>query len=49
MKLIRAAIIAAAFIAIGALSRADPASTVHYASAENLKHIDVGLIDSAQA
>jgi hypothetical protein len=34
----------AVFVAIGALSRADPAPTVHYAPAENLEHIDVGLI-----
>jgi hypothetical protein len=48
MKLFRAAIIAAAFVAIGALSRADPAPTVHYAPAENLEHIDVSLIDGAR-
>jgi phosphatidylserine/phosphatidylglycerophosphate/cardiolipin synthase-like enzyme len=30
------------------LSRADPAPTVHYAPAENLEHIDVGLIDGAR-
>jgi hypothetical protein len=48
MTLLRAAIIGAGFVAIGALSRADPAPTVHYAPAENLKHIDAGLIDSAQ-
>jgi hypothetical protein len=46
MKLIRAAIIGAAFAAIGAVSRADPAPTVHYAPAENLEHFDVGLIDT---
>jgi phosphatidylserine/phosphatidylglycerophosphate/cardiolipin synthase-like enzyme len=38
----------AVFVAIGALSRADPAPTVHYAPAENLEHIDVGLIDGAR-
>jgi phosphatidylserine/phosphatidylglycerophosphate/cardiolipin synthase-like enzyme len=48
MKLFRAAIIAAAFVAIGAFSRADPVPTVHYAPAENLEHIDVALIDSAR-
>jgi phosphatidylserine/phosphatidylglycerophosphate/cardiolipin synthase-like enzyme len=50
MKLLRAAIISAAFVAIGALSHADPdtAPTVHYAPAENLEHIDVELIDSAR-
>jgi hypothetical protein len=36
MTLLRAAIIGAGFVAIGALSRADPAPTVHYAPAENL-------------
>jgi phosphatidylserine/phosphatidylglycerophosphate/cardiolipin synthase-like enzyme len=29
------------------LSLADPAPTIHYAPAENLEHIDVELIDSA--
>jgi hypothetical protein len=48
MKLFRAAITSAAFVAIGALSRADPAPTVHYAPAENLEHIDVSLIDTAK-
>jgi phosphatidylserine/phosphatidylglycerophosphate/cardiolipin synthase-like enzyme len=48
MKLFRAAITTAAFVAIGALSRADPAPTVHYAPAENLEHIDVSLIDTAK-
>src|SRR6201998_2576133 len=48
MKLFRAAIIAAAFVAIGALSRADPAPIIHYAPAENLEHIDVELIDTAK-
>jgi PLD-like domain len=40
--------LAAAFVAIGALSRADPAPTVHYSPAENLEHIDVSLIDGAR-
>ena|ERR1700758_840663 len=48
MKLFRAAIIGAGFVAIGALSRADPAPTVHYAPGENLEHIDVELIDAAK-
>jgi len=48
MKLFRTAIISAVFVAVGALSRADPVPTVHYAPAENLKHIDVDLIDSAK-
>jgi len=48
MKPFQVAIISAVFIAAGALSRADPAPTVHYAPAENLEHIDVELIDSAQ-
>jgi phosphatidylserine/phosphatidylglycerophosphate/cardiolipin synthase-like enzyme len=48
MKLFRAAITSAVFVAIGALSRADPAPTVHYAPAKNLEHIDVALIDTAQ-
>jgi len=48
MKLIRAAITIAVFVAVGAMSYADPAPTVHYAPAENLEHIDVELIDSAQ-
>src|ERR1700751_3632356 len=47
MKLFRAVIVSAILVA-GALSRADPAPTVHYAPAENLEHIDVGLIDSAR-
>jgi hypothetical protein len=38
----------AAFVAIGALSRADPAPTVHCALAENLEHTDIGLVDSAR-
>jgi phosphatidylserine/phosphatidylglycerophosphate/cardiolipin synthase-like enzyme len=48
MKLFRAAIIGAEFLAIGALSRADPAPIIHYAPAENLAHIDVSLIDTAK-
>src|SRR5215813_9926700 len=48
MKVSQAAIISAAFVAISALSRADPAPIVHYAPAENLEHIDVELIDSAK-
>jgi phosphatidylserine/phosphatidylglycerophosphate/cardiolipin synthase-like enzyme len=46
----QAAIISAAFVAIGALSHADrvPGPSVHYAPAENLEHIDVELIDSAK-
>jgi phosphatidylserine/phosphatidylglycerophosphate/cardiolipin synthase-like enzyme len=48
MKLSQAAIISAAFVAIGALTHADPAPTIHYAPAENLEHIDVELIDSAR-
>jgi phosphatidylserine/phosphatidylglycerophosphate/cardiolipin synthase-like enzyme len=35
-------------VAIGALSRADPAPTIQYAPTENLEHIDVELIDSAR-
>jgi phosphatidylserine/phosphatidylglycerophosphate/cardiolipin synthase-like enzyme len=30
------------------LSYADPAPVIHYAPAENLEHIDVALIDTAQ-
>src|SRR5262245_39360001 len=50
MKLFQAAIISAAFVAIGALSHAHrvPGPSVHYAPAENLEHIDVELIDSAK-
>jgi hypothetical protein len=48
MKLFRAAITSIALVGIGALSRADPAPTIHYAPAENLEHIDVQLIDNAQ-
>src|SRR5262245_30540080 len=48
MKLFRAAITSAVFVAIGTMSYADPAPTIHYAPAENLEHIDVDLIDSAQ-
>jgi phosphatidylserine/phosphatidylglycerophosphate/cardiolipin synthase-like enzyme len=48
MKLFRAAITSAAFVAIGTVSRADPAPAIHYAPAENLEHADVALIDSAK-
>jgi phosphatidylserine/phosphatidylglycerophosphate/cardiolipin synthase-like enzyme len=48
MKLFRAAITSAVFVAIGTMSRADPAPTVHYAPAENLELVDVELIDTAQ-
>jgi phosphatidylserine/phosphatidylglycerophosphate/cardiolipin synthase-like enzyme len=48
MKPFQAVLASAAFVAIGALSRADPAPTVHYAPAENLEHIDVSLIDTAK-
>jgi phosphatidylserine/phosphatidylglycerophosphate/cardiolipin synthase-like enzyme len=48
MKLPQAAIISAVLLAIGALSHADSAPTIHYAPAENLEHIDVELIDSAK-
>jgi phosphatidylserine/phosphatidylglycerophosphate/cardiolipin synthase-like enzyme len=48
MKLFRAAITNAVFVAIGAMSYADPAPTIHYAPAENLEHFDVELIESAQ-
>ena len=48
MKLIHAAITSAVFVAIGAMSYADPAPTIHYAPAENLEHVDVELIESAQ-
>jgi hypothetical protein len=47
MKLFQAVLASAAFVSIGALSRADPAPMIHYAPAENLEHIDVELIDSA--
>jgi phosphatidylserine/phosphatidylglycerophosphate/cardiolipin synthase-like enzyme len=43
-----AALMYAALLAIGGLSYADPAPTIHYAPAENLEHFDVELIDSAQ-
>ena len=48
MKLFRATITSAVFIAIGAMSYANPAPTIHYAPAEDLEHVDVALIDSAQ-
>jgi phosphatidylserine/phosphatidylglycerophosphate/cardiolipin synthase-like enzyme len=48
MKLFQAVIASAVFVAIGALSRADPSPAIHYAPAENLDHIDVELIDSAK-
>jgi phosphatidylserine/phosphatidylglycerophosphate/cardiolipin synthase-like enzyme len=48
MQIFRAAIACAVFVTIGALSHADPSPSVHYAPAENLEHIDVGLIDSAK-
>ena len=47
MKLFRA-MTSAVFVAIGAMSRADPAPTIHYAPAENLERVDVALIDSAK-
>jgi transposase len=43
MKLFRAAITSSVLLAIGGLSRADPAPIIHYAPAENLEHIDVAL------
>jgi phosphatidylserine/phosphatidylglycerophosphate/cardiolipin synthase-like enzyme len=48
MRLFRTTVISATFVTIGALSRADPARTIHYAPAENLEHIDVELLDSAK-
>jgi PLD-like domain len=48
VRLFRAAITSAVFVAIGTMSYADPAPTIHYAPAENLEHVDVALIDSAQ-
>jgi hypothetical protein len=49
MKLFRAGVTSAVFVAIGAMSSyADPAPTIYYAPAENLEHVDVALIDSAQ-
>src|SRR5262245_51570524 len=49
MKLFRAGVTGAVVVAIGAMSSyADPAPTIHYAPAENLEHVDVALIDSAQ-
>jgi phosphatidylserine/phosphatidylglycerophosphate/cardiolipin synthase-like enzyme len=48
MRLFRPAITSAVFVAISTFSHADPAPTIHYAPAENLQHIDVALIDSAQ-
>ena len=46
MKCFQAILAGAAFIAISALSRADPAPTVHYAPAENLEHVYVAVIDA---
>jgi hypothetical protein len=44
MKLFRAGVTSAVFVAIGAMSSyADPAPTIHYAPAENLEHVDVRL------
>jgi phosphatidylserine/phosphatidylglycerophosphate/cardiolipin synthase-like enzyme len=48
MRVFQAVAVSVAFVVIGALSRADPAPTVHYAPAENLEHIDVALTDTAQ-
>src|ERR1700747_396010 len=48
MKPFQAFLASAAFVAVGALSRADPGPMVHYAPAENLEHIDIELIDSAK-
>jgi hypothetical protein len=50
VQLLRAralAITSAVFVAIGAMSRADLAPTIHYAPAENLEHIDLDLTDTA--
>jgi hypothetical protein len=48
VRLFQSALVGAALLAMGALSRADPIPSVHYAPAENLEHIDVELIDSAR-
>jgi len=48
MKLPQTIITVAVFVAIGVSSRADRAPVVHYASAENLEHIDVEIIDRAR-
>ena len=47
-RLFRVATVGIVLLAIGAMSRADPAPTIHYAPAENLEHIDVDLIDTAK-
>jgi phosphatidylserine/phosphatidylglycerophosphate/cardiolipin synthase-like enzyme len=49
MKPFCAAITSAVFVAIGAMSHADPAPVIHYAPAETLEHVDVALIDSAKS
>jgi hypothetical protein len=41
MKLFRAATTSAVFVAIGAMSYADPAPAIHYAPAENIEYVDV--------
>jgi phosphatidylserine/phosphatidylglycerophosphate/cardiolipin synthase-like enzyme len=48
LNLLRTSIAAVLFLASLAPCCADPAPVIHYAPAENLEHIDVALIDSAE-
>ena len=48
MSLLRVFLTAVLLLASLAPCRADPAPVIHYAPAENLEHIDVGLIDGAE-
>jgi phosphatidylserine/phosphatidylglycerophosphate/cardiolipin synthase-like enzyme len=41
-------ITAAVVLALCSQGRSDPAPKIHYASGENLEHVDVALIDGAQ-
>lgn len=48
MNLFRASIAVAGLLALCPQGVADPAPAIHYAPAENLEHIDVALINTAQ-
>jgi hypothetical protein len=48
VSLSRAFITAAVVLALCSEGRSDPAPKIHYAPGENLEHIDVALVDTAQ-
>ena len=49
LNLLRTSIAAVLFLAsLAQPGCADPAPVIHYAPGENLEHVDVALIDSAQ-